>query len=167
MVYKAARGSILTDEQAQCYGEHIATTFGNGHVEVTAEDIIEDARSQLSPTHEFFEWDDTEAAAQYRLQQAKYMLRSIHIVVETHEQEIETRAFVNVRVTEPEPERKRVYMNVQHALSEEQIKEQVIDEALRQLDAWRARWSGYTELAGLFAAIEQAREQLALELVTV
>jgi len=163
MVYKAARGSLLTDDQAQKYGDHIASTFGNGHIEVTAEDLVEDARQASAPTHDFFEWDDTEAAAQYRLNQARYLLRSIHVVVEHNERETETRAFVRVNVQEQDKEVRRVYTSVQYALSEDQLRAQVIEEALRQLENWRKRWAEYDELATVFSAVDKARALLVLE----
>jgi len=114
------------------------------------------------PTHEFFEWDDSAAASRYRVQQARYLLRTIHVIVESNEVEIETRAFVHVSVSEPEQETRKVYTTVQYALSDDDLKRQVIEEALRQLENWRARWSQYTELATVFAAIDKVQEELAL-----
>ena len=162
MIYKAAKGAALSDEQAQQYGEHIASTFGNGHLGVTPDELVEDARNPDSPTHDFFEWDDSAAAAHYRNQQARYLLRAIHVVIESDNEEIETRAFVHVSVSEPEKEPRKVYTTVQHALSNDELKVQVIEEALRQLERWRKRWSQYNELATVFAAIDQVQEEMAL-----
>ncbi len=163
MVYKAAKGSKISDEQAQLYGSHIAETFSNGHLEVTPDDLLQDAARPDAPTHDFFEWDDTEAARLHRLDQARYMLRSIHVVVEHDDSETVTRAFLPVTIEEPDNEPRQVYTSVQHALSEDELREQVIDEALRQLESWRRRWSEYTELAAVFEVVDQARELLVLE----
>jgi hypothetical protein len=158
MIYKAARGSTLTDEQAQQYGDHIAQTFSNGHLEVTPDDVVADAQAKSSPLHNFFEWDDSEAAQRYRVQQARYLLRSIRVVIEKQEAVTETRAFVRVTVQEPEQDARRVYTSVQHALSEDDLRIQVIEQALRQLESWRKRWTEYTELGEVFRVIDQARE---------
>jgi len=167
MIYKAARGSRLTDDQAQKYGDHISKTFSNGHLEVTPEEVVEDARSSTAPTHEFFEWDDSAAAEQYRLEQARYMIRSIFVVVEEQTFVKETRAFVHVTIQEPEQEPRKVYTTVQHALTEEDLRKQTIEYALNQLDNWRKRWNEYTELADVLNAVketvDQARELLVLE----
>jgi hypothetical protein len=165
MIYRAAKGSVLTDDQAQQYGDHISSRFGNGHLEVTPEDIVEDARSAEAPTHAFFEWDNTTAAMLYRIQQARYLLRSIYIVVTSNDVEIETRAFVNITKQKDEQEPRRFYTNVEYALTKGELRQQVIAEALRQLESWRKRWSEYSELGIIFAAIEQAREQISLDLV--
>lgn len=164
MIYKAAKGSILTDEQAQTYGDHIAKTFSNGHLEVTPEDVLSDAKRKRSPLHNFFEWEDSVAAEKYRVQQARYMLRSIRVVVEKEAVE-ETRAFVPVVIREPEKEPRKVYTTVQYALSDEQLRQQTIEYALKQLENWRNRWNEYTELADALRAVDEVIAKAKEELV--
>ena len=43
--------------------------------------VVEDARDPTSPLHGFFEWDDTAAAQQYRLGQARQLIRRVKIEV--------------------------------------------------------------------------------------
>jgi hypothetical protein len=52
-----------------------------GHVTPTA--IVEDAASPMSPLHPLFEWDDTTAAAHYRLYQARTVLQRLTITITT------------------------------------------------------------------------------------
>lgn len=40
-------------------------------------DVVEQARSPNSALHRYFEWDDTEAAARYREQQARGVIRAV------------------------------------------------------------------------------------------
>lgn len=62
---------------------------------VTPEAVVERAANERSALHGWFVWDDTEAASLYRLQQARTLLKAVHIVVEKDE----TRPIVfNVRV---------------------------------------------------------------------
>lgn len=49
------------------------------------EDVVEAARNPNSTMHGFFEWDDSEAAAKFRLVQARWLIRSVEIVVERHD----------------------------------------------------------------------------------
>ena len=44
--------------------------------------VVDAASKPRNPLHKEFEWDDGEAAIQYRLEQARKMLRSIEIVRE-------------------------------------------------------------------------------------
>lgn len=46
------------------------------------ESVVERARSARSPLHSFFEWDDTAAAAQHRLWQARNLIREVQIAHE-------------------------------------------------------------------------------------
>lgn len=43
--------------------------------------FLEAARPETAPLHDLFEWDDTQAANEYRLEQARRILRSIEVVV--------------------------------------------------------------------------------------
>lgn len=47
--------------------------------EVTAPAIVDRARHEENPLHPFFEWNDGEAAEQYRLSQARTLIRAIVI----------------------------------------------------------------------------------------
>jgi len=173
MKYVAARGSRLSDEQAQSYGEHFEMLIEQGNGELTPDVVLRDAEELGSPTHEFFVWSDSEAARRYRLGQAGYLLRSIHVVVSTSDDEtIETRAFLHVQVkieaSDGEAEDGRddetrgVFVTVADAMSSAEMRAQVIAEALRQLVHWRERYKQYTELKQLFGVIDSMEEQLAL-----
>lgn len=59
----------------------------NGGV-LTPDGVVKDARDPKSPLHEHFTWDDSLAAHQYRLDQARTLIRIIH-----YEVTIETRTF--------------------------------------------------------------------------
>lgn len=50
---------------------------------LTPDAVLEDARSKKSPLHDCFEWDDSEAAHRYRLEQARTLIRSVRVEVTT------------------------------------------------------------------------------------
>jgi len=50
---------------------------------LTPSDVVEDARRATSPLHNFFTWDDTVAAHQYRLDQARTLIRNVKVEVVT------------------------------------------------------------------------------------
>src|SRR3990167_8520546 len=78
---------------------------------VTPTDIVAAARKKGSPLHEFFEWDDTVAAEQYRLVQARFLLRII-VNIDDSENRPMVRAFVHV---DPNLQSSR-YMQIESAL---------------------------------------------------
>lgn len=49
--------------------------------ELTAESVLREARRKTSPIHSYFEWDDTEAANQYRLEQARRLIRRVRVTI--------------------------------------------------------------------------------------
>lgn len=49
-----------------------------GHV--TAQSVIKAAEPKSSPIHKAFEWDDSIAAEQYRIEQARSLIKSIEII---------------------------------------------------------------------------------------
>lgn len=48
---------------------------------LTPEIVVEEAAPAVSPLHSFFEWDDSEAARRFRLQQAAGLIRSVKVRV--------------------------------------------------------------------------------------
>lgn len=58
------------------------------------EAVIEAASSPSSPLHRFFTWDDTEAAHEFRKQQARKLIRVVRVVVQQEDLRILTPAYV-------------------------------------------------------------------------
>lgn len=91
--YKAKAGSRLTQDQAQVVGEavdHIRQAKGG----CKAEDLLEEAEhNPRSPLHGMFEWNDSEAARKYRIDQARYFIRSIEVEIIINRIPVRTRAF--------------------------------------------------------------------------
>ena len=50
---------------------------------LTPDAVVADARNVTSPLHGYFTWDDTEAANQFRLEQARTLIRNIKVEVTT------------------------------------------------------------------------------------
>lgn len=55
---------------------------------LTPDAVLEDARSKKSPLHDQFEWDDSEAAHKYRIEQARVLIRSVRVEVVTEEKTV-------------------------------------------------------------------------------
>ena len=59
---------------------------------ITPASVLDEARDEASPLHTHFEWDDSEAAEQYRLVQARGLIRRYKVTVE-----VKPDTFVKVR----------------------------------------------------------------------
>ena len=162
MIYKPVKGSSITIEQAQKFGERIGMIIEENDGSIIAAQVVDDAKDRTSPLHDFFEWDDKTAAERYRLKQACYLLRSIEVVVKMKDgQENSVRAFHHVTIDdsfEKVAEQKkpdRVVVTVKRAMSEAGLRKQIIEGALRQLRAWQRKYKQYQELATVVKVIDE------------
>lgn len=163
MVYKAARGARITDEQAQRFGERIETLAEGGNGSVTPQVVYEDAKKKRSPLHEYFEWDDSAAAETYRMGQARELLRGIHVVVTKDSgEEEEVRAFHHVVIERVDVPAESTYAPLARVLSEDDLRRQVLSKAMHEFEQWRKRYNQYQELAPLFKAFEKVVKAVAV-----
>lgn len=149
MVYKwKPQAGIKVDAQAA--GEHLEQVRVRNNGQLTPRAVVDDARDAGSPLHPAFEWDNVTAAEAYREDQARYLLRMIVVTSTAEGAEIKpTRAFVNV-----EMEGDTAYTHIVHAMSDAELRQQVLKRALRELTDWRNRYAELQELADLFAQID-------------
>lgn len=122
--------------------------------ELTPAIVLERARSANSSLHDHFEWDDSVAAEQHRLSQAGELIRSITVDISrsnvTPPQPV--RAFVSV-----ERKGERSYVGVETAMSDAELRKQVLQRAWAELSSFRQRYADLEELAGVFAAMDKAK----------
>jgi hypothetical protein len=125
------------------------------HGEARPEHIVKAARSEKHPLHAHFEWDDSEAAKQHRLEQARYVLRAVTIVREDRP-DVTIRAFVNV-------EREGAWNPIDVVLASPTGREQLLAQALSDLQALSRKYHVLEELEDVRSAIarlaDEKREQ--------
>lgn len=152
MIYQWKGGSHLLID-AQAAGEELERIRVRQNGRIESEDVVREARDEASPLHPAFDWNDATAAEKYRVEQAKYLIRSIEIVIDkSGEEQIPIRAFVSVKRDED-----RSYTSTIHALADPELRAQVVQQAFNELEAWRKRHAELTEFARVFAEIDQAR----------
>ena len=134
--------------EAQSVGERL-TELHQAHGFLTPATVVEDARDLESPLHPAFEWDDSTAAAQHRLSQARQIVRALRVVSEQVNEPEALRVFVNVRENE-EPR----YITAIRAMSDQALRRQVLLRALADFKRFRQRYEEYQELAAVFSAAE-------------
>jgi hypothetical protein len=126
--------------------------------EIKPEVMVDEAKDTEAALHPCFEWDDQKAAENYRVGQAKGVLRNIVVVYQKDdekEEPLQVRAFVHVKQTDEEESK---YIHVETAMSDEILKRQLLESALRELDEFRRKYHGLIELSELFGVIEQYKE---------
>jgi len=150
---KPERKAVATQEVIALAEKHGGT--------ITPEIILAEAKRKRSPLHGFFCWDDTEAAAEYRRIQAQQLIRRIKVTITGgDERHIRVRAFVNVIEPQPECEEpeeeidghgincrpRGIYVTVEQACKVEDYRTQMIQQAKRDVESFRAKYSALNEV---------------------
>jgi hypothetical protein len=69
--------------KAELIGQTLQAIADANKGRLTPDGVLKAAKSPKSPLHSEFEWDDSVAAYQFRLEQARRLIRSVEIKVET------------------------------------------------------------------------------------
>ena len=112
------------------------TRIERAHGEITPELVVEAARSSDAPLHPVFEWNQAQAAKQYRIIQARNLIRAVHVVSEDGVDQ--GAIFVHVAVEEAYCSIARVVSNealFASAMEELQVKLMGAAKAVRDLEA--------------------------------
>ena len=120
---------------------------------VTAKDLLDASRDDNAPLHSCFEWDDSIAAEQYRLWQARHLINSLEIEVTVENKTpITTRLFVNVKpIGTREP---GSFTQINAILKNPNLREIALNNALIELRSFQRKYAAYEELTGVFNAID-------------
>lgn len=106
--------------------------------------VLEEARPEDSILHGAFEWEDSLAAEQWRLFQARSLVNSVSVEILGKKQD----AFHSV-VVEIKGERTRGYVSTERMISDEDLKKQVKTSALREIQYWQDKYAEIEELDNL------------------
>ncbi len=116
-------------------------------------DVIRFAQeNQDSTLNSRFQWDDSKAGHQYRLQQARQLIR-LHVTVVSDDSP-EVKVWVSLsgdRVQEDGG-----YRRVESVMSNDLQRAALVREALKDANVWRTKWKDLEELRAIFAAIKEA-----------
>ena len=140
------------NEQAERVGNELLALeekVGQLNPEMVVRHALDNPGSNL---HSFFEWNDTLAARQWRIEQAKMLLRSVVIVREEDPRGTEIRLFVNIDRVEDEPSK---YVNTQRAMADDEMRAMVLSRVEHELYAIRRKHTDLHELAGVWKSIDQ------------
>lgn len=127
--------------------------------------VVDSARDDESPLHGSFNWDDTSAAEQWRLQQARQLIRA----VVTYEKvgsgkSVPCRVFVSL--TPDREEDGGGYRLSNSVMSDVDYRRQMLADAMAEMQRFKEKYRRLSELAKVFAAMDDvtAGEQQAVQL---
>lgn len=143
-------------QNAKEVGAHLEMLRKQCKGELTPSDVLKDAKHNNSPLHSFFEWSEGKAAEQYRLQQARGLIRSV-VAIYTDGKNKAVRSKAYVHVSEPSAPH---YRETGHAMSQTKTRNMVLQRAWRELQAWRKRYQDLKVFSELFDVMDETVKKL-------
>lgn len=137
---------------AQTIGEALSQISDGAKGELTPKAVVDAARNKRNPLHHHFEWDDATAAENYRLDQARNLIRIVRVIDE-EAREGTTRAFVSVNAKDGVS-----YRPIADVKRSADLQLAVLQQADRDLEAFQRR---YSELKDICKFVSDAREAIA------
>ena len=116
--------------------------------QITPVDVVTSARDPKSPLHRHFEWDDSEAAEQWRLAQARTLIASVRVKLQSAPERPPLRAFVHIPSPLPH------YESAKLAMSDPVKRDMILRRALTELDSFKRRYAELSELSQVFDSID-------------
>ena len=123
---------------AQAKQELEALRFADPEHLLKAEDVVSTARQPGSALHPHFEWDDGVASHQYRLQQARVLIRTVYVLNAQDLQQVPKTVYVSLHTDQKRPG--GGYRAVDEVLADDVLREEWRQTALWELQAWIFRW---------------------------
>lgn len=92
--------------------------------ELTAANVLKAAKFKKSPLHDYFDWNNDEAAAKWRLHQANKLIVKAKVTI-TPTEDRTVNAFISVRTTEDGPKQ---FVHVPDAMSDNMLAAQIFEQ---------------------------------------
>jgi len=137
--------------------EKVRAAFGG---DIAAEHVVKAASDSANPLHGIFEWDDSEAARQHRLTQARTLMRSIEVVYEEPERRPHRVYEVSHAAKRGDKQDATTYRTVEELMTDPASRDRLIGDAIKQAMAFRRRFQALRELQLIFEAIDKVSDDL-------
>ena len=157
LTFQVTPGARIRKADAAVIGNALERLKTSGPL--TAERVLDDASNVRSPLHKYFEWDNQKAAHKWRLEEARRLIRSVEVVIsDAKGKQIPMRAYYSVKDSEGQ----RSYEAMQFVFETPDMADQVIEQALAQLESWKIKFAKYTwaksALPGVRAALKAVKK---------
>lgn len=128
---------------------------------VTPKRLVDVSRPDDAPLHNEFEWNDDVAAEKFREEQARMIIKNIIIVDSSADEErsiekteVNVNKFEGSRAFVPTDEKVHKYIDLSTALSNEAWRENLINQARKDMLAFRTKYYRLVELKPIIKEID-------------
>ena len=126
--FKARTGAPFSIKDVQKIGEELELI--KQKTNLTSSNVVTKAKSPESILHKYFEWNNTSAAKNWRLQQARNIVNHVVEVIVISGKQVEERAFFNVVVKNGE----NIYVSLAEVIKTPSYKKQLLKEMETKLE---------------------------------
>ena len=148
MEYQWKQGARINGMDAQRVGERLESIRQKSGV-LTPKAVVLDASRKTSPLHKGFEWDDSKAAAIYREDRARTIMRCMVVTIRGADSQSTTvRAFVHVG-------NPAEYEDIHTVMSVPEKRGTLLALALSRMEALRVEFGNLEELAAVWSALDE------------
>ena len=117
-------------------------------------DVVDFATDPETELHEKFTWDDTKAASEYRLWQAREIIRVSVTVIDGDVKTV--RAFISLG---QDRHSEGGYRSIKDVLSSEDLRLMMVDEILDQYNRITDKYNHYSELEPIYKAVRKVSKR--------
>ena len=118
-------------------------------------DVVESARSENSALHSWFEWNESKAAQEYRLDQARRLIRVNVSYLQSENKIVPYRVFVSLSA-----DRLAMgggYRDTVSVMADEDMRQFLLADALRDLQRFQLKYQMIRELQAVFEEIKRVQ----------
>jgi len=131
-------------------------------------DVVDEARDESSPLHKHFEWDDTTAAEQHRLWQARQLISVCVTMIPREDRDkppIVVRLFPSLSTDRGRKDGGYRPLNV--ILAKPELRNQLLADALAEMERFEAKYQGILELTEAFSGMKLSAAKIKQTLETI
>lgn len=162
MIYRFREGYFSNQKDAQRIGERLHELCAHNQGRVTPEIVVNDAeKNKTSVFRKYLEFNDRKAAREWRIHQARTIISAI-VVENPVDRKKNMKEFVSIGVGKD-----KGYVPTMVAIQNEQMREEVLKTALRDMKTYETKYNWLEELAEIFQVARKVDKKLKKKLVKV
>ncbi len=121
------------------------------------EDVVAAAKTESSPLHKYFDWDDDSAAELWRLHQARKLISVVVEYIGTEDNGRECRVFVSLKNDRAAHGGYRAIVDV---LKSPRLRDALLLDAVEEMSFFKEKYKSLKELAMVFKVMTKAEQKL-------
>lgn len=133
----------------------------DGHGVLTPAVVVEESKPRAAPLHPCFEWNDSKAATEFRLHQARNIINIVQVTTtDARGRKSTVPEFINVSEPTDENARARHYQPVEVAMNDPETRRTIMEACLNRLLMVRDNYRNLMEFSRVWSAIDELDAEL-------